>query len=111
MFFRADRITLNTPHTTGKFDKIIFRTIKQSGLSLGLSEVGGPKISLIILLCAPCARQHRFNMTQSQFRKEQINKGKRKELRTNSERTRNLNLSIQKIKREYDKKEKQIITL
>ncbi len=26
MFFRADSVTLNTPHTTGKSYKIIFRT-------------------------------------------------------------------------------------
>ncbi len=30
-FFRADSVTLNTPHTTGKSDKIIFRTTKLIG--------------------------------------------------------------------------------
>ncbi len=30
-FFRADSVTLNTPHTTGKSDKIIFRTTKIIG--------------------------------------------------------------------------------
>ncbi len=36
-FFRADSVTLNTPHTKGKSDKIIFRTTKIIG-TLGLSE-------------------------------------------------------------------------
>ncbi len=31
-FFRADSVTLNTPHTTGKSDKIIFRTTKIIGI-------------------------------------------------------------------------------
>ncbi len=30
-FFRADSVTLNTPHTTGKSDKIIFRSTKIIG--------------------------------------------------------------------------------
>ncbi len=31
MFFRADSVTLNTPHTTEKSDKIIFRSTKIIG--------------------------------------------------------------------------------
>ncbi len=37
-FFRADSVTLNTPHTTWKYDKIIFRSTKITGHYLGLSE-------------------------------------------------------------------------
>ncbi len=37
-FFRADSVTLNTPHTTWKSDKIIFRSTKITGHYLGLSE-------------------------------------------------------------------------
>ncbi len=37
-FFRADSVTLNTPHTTGKSYKIIFRTTKIIGHHLRLSE-------------------------------------------------------------------------
>ncbi len=37
-FFRADSVTLNTPHTTEKYDQIIFRSTKIIGHYLGLSE-------------------------------------------------------------------------
>jgi len=43
MFFPADSVTLNTPHTTGKSDKIICRTIKIIGTLpriIGRGELG-----------------------------------------------------------------------
>ncbi len=42
-FFRADSVTLNTPHTTGKSDKIIFRFTKIIGTLpkiIGRGEIG-----------------------------------------------------------------------
>ncbi len=42
-FFRADSVTLNTPHTTGRSDKIIFRTTKIIGTLpriVGRGEIG-----------------------------------------------------------------------
>ncbi len=42
-FFQADSVTLNTPHTTGKSDKIIFRTTKIIGTLpriVGRGEIG-----------------------------------------------------------------------
>ncbi len=43
MFFRADSVTLNTPHSTGKSDKIIFRSTKIIGTLpriVGRGEIG-----------------------------------------------------------------------
>ncbi len=42
-FFRADSVTLNTPHTTGKSEKIIFKTTKIIGTLtriVGSGEIG-----------------------------------------------------------------------
>ncbi len=39
-FFRADSVSLNTPYTSEKSDKIIFRTTQIIGTCLGLSEGG-----------------------------------------------------------------------
>ncbi len=42
-FFQADSVTLNTPHTRGKADKIIFRTTKIIGTLpriVGRGEIG-----------------------------------------------------------------------
>ncbi len=50
----ADWITVNTPHTTGRSDKIILRTIKSSGLSQGLLKgKDRTQMNLIILWCVP----------------------------------------------------------
>ncbi len=51
MFFRADSVTLNTPHTTGKSDEIIFRSTKIIGTLPRIVGRGG--ISPIILWCVP----------------------------------------------------------
>ncbi len=48
-FFRADSVTLNTPHTTGKSDKIILRTTRIFGTLPGIvgrGEIGSKSARL-----------------------------------------------------------------
>ncbi len=61
-FFRADSVTLNTPHTTGKSDKIIFRSTKIIGTLpriVGRGEIG-PKSARLSCGVYPALDYHSF---------------------------------------------------
>jgi len=52
MFFRADSVTLNTTHATGKSDKIVLRTTKIIGTLpkiFGRGEIGPKSADYLVV--------------------------------------------------------------
>ncbi len=73
MFFRADSVTLNTPHTTGKSDKIIFRSTKIIGTLLSEGEKSAQNQPDYLLVCTSIKISRFFLVSSVHWRRLALN--------------------------------------